>query len=105
MCMALCPVLALGPSYMLAVYESTAACIWDLRSPRAPATSIVLARDPQSPAICATVIWRRCWIACANGEIARLRIRGQDTLQKDSSSVKPSPAAYADGAQQDMFQA
>eukprot|EP00439_Symbiodinium_sp_Y106_P078177 s21_g16.t6 len=64
----------LGPHMLLATYESTACCLWDLRSPREPLFSCY-AGDPQSPAICSAVLWRKAWVACAGGRISQVRLR------------------------------
>uniref|UniRef100_A0A7S4RZ84 Peroxin-7 n=1 Tax=Alexandrium monilatum TaxID=311494 RepID=A0A7S4RZ84_9DINO len=94
MCMALCSVPALGDSYVLAAYESTDCCVWDLRSPQEPALPSVLAGEPGSPAICAAVLWRHIWVACADGNIYVLRVKRQGQLQREPKSVQVAPAAH-----------
>lgn len=75
MCMGLYAVPALGSSYVLTVYESTDACIWDLRSPRSPAApSINVFDDMGTPAICAAVLWKQ--------------VRSDGRLQRTSSVRK-----------------
>merc|ERR1711920_729342 len=49
---------------------------------------------------------RRVWVACSNGEIRSLRIRGQTTLQQESSPVQPALTAYSSdsGDRQETWQ-
>ena len=94
MCMALCALPALGATHVLATYESTDTCVWDLRAPRAPLLPSVLAGDPASPAICAAAVWKRAWVACADGGIRMVRIRA-DRLQPVGGAVEAAPVAYA----------
>lgn len=106
MAMSLSPVPALNPSSLLAVYESTDACVWDVRSPRGPVADSVLAGDPASPAICAAVMWRQVWVSSADGTITILRLRSSGQLQRCSSTkVEAAEAPYSQEAAADLWQA
>ncbi|CAE8648538.1 unnamed protein product, partial [Polarella glacialis] len=93
MCMSLCAVPALGPTHVLATYESTDTCVWDLRSPEKPLLASCLAGDPASPAICSAVLWRKAWVASAGGDISILRLR-QDGIER-TSAVRTAPTPYS----------
>jgi len=92
MCMALCRMPSLGPWHVLAVYESTDTCVWDLRLPQKPVMPSILAGDPNSPAICATVLWKKAWVACADGSISVVRAR--ERLQLATAAVQASAVPY-----------
>merc|ERR1712232_1340932 len=94
MCMALCGVPCLGPNHLLAVYESTDTCIWDLRNPQLPYSPSKLAGDPASPAICAAMLWRQVWVASADGSIRILKLRKSGELELAPATVQAEAAPY-----------
>ncbi|CAE7512694.1 GUP1, partial [Symbiodinium necroappetens] len=89
-----------GSHMLLATYESTACCLWDVRSPRQPLFSCY-AGDPQSPAICSAVLWRKAWVACAGGRISQIRLRA-DGLEV-ARSVRAAPTPYGQPLEQPVY--
>jgi len=98
MCMALCGVPCLGPTYLISVYESTDTCIWDLRLPREPTSPSVLAGDPNSPSICAVSLWKQAWVACADGSIAVLKVKKNGQLACTPTAVHTEDVPYGKDA-------
>ncbi|CAE7254453.1 Gnb1l [Symbiodinium natans] len=101
MCMDLSAAPALGPHALLATYESTACCLWDLRSPSEPLSSCY-AGDPRSPAICSAMLWRKAWVACADGHISQVKLR-LEGLEATRSSVRAAPAPYRQSTGQPVY--